>query len=257
MPAVSRIDELLAGPASVVRFCELLGELDRLPEPELRTQLARAEAALASWPDDTRCAGDEIVSDELVPGAMFKPSAVLLRKLEFEPSHGGCAPSFVLEIARAHEFAQLTILSLFAEDIDCEGAEAIVNSPTLSELRDLRLGQRIADAGFHAIASSPYLGKLESLQLSGTLGDDDTAKLLADSPHLAKLVHLQWDDDGLGDEGLWALGMARGLRPDIRSEFLSCLDPARLRERARELGVAQEGSDEALVAALARHVEQT
>ncbi len=224
--ASSRIDELLAGSPSAAHFRELLCELDRLPAGELPTQLARAEAGLASWPDDTRCAGDEIVSGELVPGAMFKPSAVLVRKLEFEPSHGGCTPAFVLEIASAREFARLTILSLFAEDIDCQGAAAIVNSPTLAKLRDLRLGQRIADAGFRAIASSPYLLELESLQLSGTLDDDETAKLLADSPHMAKLVHFQWDGS-LGDEGLRALGMSRWLRPAIRAEFLSCLDAER------------------------------
>lgn len=252
---MSRIDEILAGAPSVAAFCELLAALAQLDARTRDEQIVRAQACLASWPDELRAAGDELLVGE---GVALQPSAVLVRKLAFKPSHAGCAPELVVALARAPELADLTILDLFAEDVDCTGAMAIAESDTLVHLRELRLGQHIADAGFVALARSTKLPRLEVLHLSGTLGDDETAEALAASPRMAMLEQLQWDDDGLSDAGLWALAASPWLRPHLRAEFLACLAPELLRERADELGVDVDAlDDDELVDTLAHAIHKS
>jgi hypothetical protein len=247
------IDALLAAEPSPAVFRALLDELAALEPGELAAALARVARGLAAWPDALRCAGEQILVDE---GIELHPSAVLVRKLAFEPSHGGCSPELVVALARAPELAELTILDLFAEDVDDAGAAAIAASDTLVRLRELRLGQRLSDTGFLALAHTTKLPMLERLHLSGTLGEDETALALADAPLLAKLVELQWDEDGLTDEGLWALGMSRWLRPALRADFLAALEPEQLRERACSRGLEDDTlDDDELIDTLSRTID--
>ena len=161
---------------------------------------AHAEAGLHSWPDELRWAGEKLL-DEAPDGSFtrFKPFARLVRKLEFEPSHAGCDPMLVQQIARAPELGNLTILNLLCEDVDSDGAEAIANSETLVRLKELRLGDRIGDFGLCAIARSPNLQQLERLELRGYMTEDETAVVLANSKLMAKLVELVLDLERLDD----------------------------------------------------------
>lgn len=234
---------LLGEPPSVAVFEQILAHLDEHDGPAFEAALAQAEQGLRGWPDELRCAGEQLFDEDW----KLRPFARLARKLEFEPSHAGCDPDLVQRIARAPELGNLTILNLLSEDIDCDGAEAIANSPTLARLKELRLGDQIADSGLCAIASSPHLQQLERLELRGYIAEDDTAEILANSPHMAKLVDLQLEDDGLGDDGLWALGMSAYIPAELRAHYLEQLDEDTLRDYAEELGEATEGSKESLI----------
>jgi hypothetical protein len=218
---LARLQALLDGPPSLAAFEQILTLLDECRGAELEAGLARADAGLRGWPDELRCAG-ELLLDEAPDGMLtrFKPFASLVRKLEFEPSHAGCDPALIQAIARAPELGNLTILNLVSEDVDCDGAEAIANSRTLTRLRELRLGDRIGDAGLCAIVQSPHLQALEKLELRGYISDDETAEILASSPHMAKLVDLQLDDDGLGPDGYEALANSEFIPAEIRAYFL-------------------------------------
>lgn len=259
MSAVTSLDELLARSPSEEAFRAILDLLGRLAGAELEAGIARAEAALETWPDETRCAGEQVLVDDLESGAPLRPTAVLLRKLAFEPTHGGCEPRFVVALARSPELSRLTILDLSGEDVECDGAEAIATSPVLQGLKDLRLGQRIGDGGFVAIARSPYLARLERLELAGTISDDDTAHALAASPHLTRLARLDVEFDGeadeMADDALWTLGMSRYIPAAIRRELLSSLDLDTLQGRSEELELP-DGADataDTLIAALLDH----
>lgn len=253
---VSSLDALLAGPPSAHAFLAILEQLHRLPDAELPSQIAAVERALEPWPDPLRRAGDEILYEDFT----LRPTAVLVRMLAFEPSHGGCLPSFVAALARAPELSRLTILDLFAEEIDDDGAIAIAESTVLAGLRDLRLGDRLSDQGFLAIARSPRLTQLEALHLAGTLSEDQTAFELADTPRMAKLVRLHvYADDDMSDDGFWALGMSPHLPTSIRAELLAELPPDELRARAAEFDFLADAydSDEALITALTQCSSQS
>lgn len=231
---LARLHALLDERPSVAVFGQILALLDDCRDAELEAGLARAEENLRSWPDELRWAGEQLL-DEAPDGSFlrFKPFARLVRKLEFEPSHAGCDPALVQQIARASELGNLTILNLLCEDVDDDGAEAIANSPTLARLKELRLGDDIHDFGLCAIARSPHLKELERLELRGWISDDESAVVLANSPHMAKLVDLMLEDVGLETDGLWALGMSMYIPAEIRIFYLEALDVATLRERAR------------------------
>jgi hypothetical protein len=217
---LARLQALLEAPPSVAVFGQILAQLDDCRDAELEAGLAHAEAGLRSWPDELRCAGEQLLCE--APDGTFlqlKPSARLVRKLEFEPSHAGCDPALVQLIARAPELGNLTILNLLCEDVDCDGAEAIATSPTLARLKELRLGDKIGDFGLCAIARSPYLKALERLELRGYITEDDSAVVLANSPHMAKLVDLMLEDDGLETDGYWALGMSMYIPAEIRAYY--------------------------------------
>jgi hypothetical protein len=197
--------------------------------------LARAEERLHRWPDEARCAGEQLFGEGTLE---VQPFAVLARKLEFEPSHAGCDPELVQQIAEAPELANLTILNLLVEDVDGDGAAAIANSPTLTQLEELRLGDRIDDYGLCAIAQSPHLKQLEQLELRGFIAEPETAEILANSPHMAKLIDLMLEeDDDLGEDAYWALGMSPYIPAAIRAIYLDALDEDTLRERAHECGI--------------------
>jgi predicted transcriptional regulator len=218
---LSRLQALLDEPPSVAVFEQILALLDQWHDSELEAGLARAEAGLRSWPDELRWAGEQLLGE--APDGTFsriKPIARLVRKLEFEPSEAGCDSALVQLIARAPELGNLTILNLLCEDVDDDGAAAIVNSPTLARLKELRLGDKISDFGLCAIARSPYLEELEQLELRGWISDDETAEILANSPHMAKLADLQLDDDGLGTDGYRALAMSKYIPAEIRAYYL-------------------------------------
>jgi hypothetical protein len=232
--ALARLQALLDEPPSVAAFGQILAWFDDCPDSEIEAELARAEARLRSWPDELRCAGEQLL-DYGPDGtcSRLKPVARLVGKLEFEPSHAGCDPELVQLIARAPELGNLTILSLPCEDVDCDGAAAIANSPTLARLKELRLGDRISDFGLCAIARSPHLKELERLELRGSIAEDDSAVILANSPHMAKLVDLMLEDEGLEDDGYWALGMSKYIPAEIRADYLEQLDVTTLLARAR------------------------
>jgi hypothetical protein len=213
-----------AGQPSVASFEQILAELDAWLGPDLEAALALAEAHLRTWPDELRCAGERVFGEAPDGTWRPKPIARLVRRLEFNPSEAGCDPALVVQIAGAPEFANLTILNLLCEDIDCDGAAAICNSPILAQLRELRLGDRIGDFGLTAIAQSPYLKQLERLELRGFITDDETAVILANSPHMAKLVDLQLEDDGLGLDGHRALALSKHIPAEIRAFYLEQRD---------------------------------
>jgi hypothetical protein len=218
---LARLQALLDERPSVAVFGQILALLDDCRDAELKVALARAEAGLRGWPDELRCAGEQLLEE--VPGKellQFKPTARLVRKLEFEPSHAGCDPEFVQQLARAPELGNLTILNLVCEDIDCDGAAAIANSPTLARLKELRLGADIRDFGLCAIARSPYLKELERLELRGWISEVETAVILADSPHMAKLVDLQLEEDDLEADGYEALATSKYIPATIRAYYL-------------------------------------
>jgi hypothetical protein len=218
---LAQLQALLGEQPSVAVFGQILAQLDGCRGPELEAGLAHAEACLRSWPDELRCAGEQLLA---LDGTLrLKPFAGLVRKLEFEPSHAGSDPSLVQLIARAPELGNLTILNLLCEDVDCDGAEAIANSPTLARLKELRLGDKIGDFGLCAIARSPYLKELERLELRGYIAEDQTAVILANSPHMAKLVDLVLEEDGLENDGYWALGMSMYIPAEIRAYYLERL----------------------------------
>jgi hypothetical protein len=222
---LARLQALLDERPSVAGFGQILAQLDEWSGPELEAGLAHAEACLRSWPDELRSAGEQLLEE--APDGSFlrlKPFAKLVRKLEFEPSHAGCDPELVQLIARAPELGNLTILNLLCEDVDCDGAAAIANSPTLARLRELRLGDKISDFGLCAIARSPHLNMLERLELRGSITEDESAIILANSPHMAKLVDLLLEDDGLETDGYWALGMSMYIPAEIRAYYLEQLD---------------------------------
>jgi hypothetical protein len=218
---LARLDALLDEQPSVAVFGQILAQLDDCHGAELEAGLAHAEARLRSWPDELRCAGEQLLDIADDGTVRIKPLAQLVRKLEFEPSHAGCDPALVQLIARAPEFGNLTILNLLCEDVDSDGAEAIANSETLAQLKELRLGDHIHDYGLCAIARSPHLQKLERLELRGWIADDETAVVLANSPHMAKLVDLQLEDDGLELDGYRALAMSVYIPAEIRAWYLS------------------------------------
>jgi hypothetical protein len=221
---LARLQALLDERPSGVVFGQILAQFDDCRGPELEAGLALAEACLRSWPDEIRWAGEQLL-DEAPDGTFLrlKPCARLVRKLEFEPSHAGCDPALVQLIARAPELGNLTILNLLCEDVDCDGAEAIANSPTLARLKELRLGDKIGDFGLCAIARSPYLKELERLELRGYITEDESAIVLANSPHMAKLVDLMLEDDGLEADGYWALGMSTYIPAEIRAYYLELM----------------------------------
>jgi hypothetical protein len=218
---LARLQALLDEPPSVAVFRQILAQLEDCRDTELEAALALAETCLRSWPDEVRWAGEQLL-DEAPDGTFsrIKPIARLVRKLEFEPSHAGCDPALVQQIARAPELGNLTILNLPCEDVDCDGAAAIANSPTLARLKELRLGDKISDFGLCAIARSPHLKELERLELRGYISEDETAIILANSPHMAKLVDLMLEDDGLETDGYWALGMSMFIPAEIRAYYL-------------------------------------
>jgi hypothetical protein len=221
---VVEMNALFEEPPSVEVFGRILAALDDCQGPELEAALAHAEACLRDWPDEFRCAGEQLL-DEAPDGTVrIKPLARLVRKLEFEPSHAGCDPALVQHIARAPELANLTILNLLCEDVDSDGAAAIADSETLAQLKELRLGDHIGDFGLCAIARSPHLEKLERLELRGYITDDETAVILANSPHMAKLVDLQLDDTGLELDGYRALARSMYIPAEIRAWYLEQID---------------------------------
>lgn len=236
---IAELQELLAEPPSVAVFEQILGRLADWPAGERDDALALAEAALHHWPDEERCAGERLFCegpDGEVVG--FQPYAVLVRRLEFEPSHAGCDPSLIELLARAPELRKLTILNLLCEEVEDAGAEAIAHSATLTRLKQLRLGDRIGDDGLIALARSPNLRELELLELRGHICDDETGVILADSPNMAKLVSLDLElEDDFGEDGCWALGMSHYIPTDDRRYYLSQLEEPALRARASDAGI--------------------
>jgi hypothetical protein len=219
---LTRLQALLDERPSVAVFGRILAQLDECRDPELE---AVVEARLRSWPDELRWAGEQLL--DFAPDGTFlgiKPFARLVRKLEFEPSHAGCDQALVQLIARAPELGNLTILNLLCEDVDSDGAEAIANSPTLVGLKELRLGDKIGDFGLCAIARSPYLKELERLELRGYITEVESAVILANSPHMAKLVDLMLEVDDLDTEGCRALGMSRYIPAEIRAYYREGFD---------------------------------
>ncbi|HLT36588.1 MAG TPA: hypothetical protein VK034_09885 [Enhygromyxa sp.] len=221
---LARLQALLDGQPSIAAFAQILELLDDCDGPELDAALAHAEVRLRSWPDQLRCAGERLLGEAPDGSVRIKPIARLVRKLEFEPSHAGCDSALVQLLARAPELGNLTILSMPCEDVDCDGAEAIANSPTLAGLKELRLGGKIGDFGFCAIALSPHLQQLERLELRGYISEDETAVILANSPHMAKLVDLEIDDDGVEIDGYRALATSRYIPTEFRAWWLEQLD---------------------------------
>ena len=240
---------LLERAPSLAVFGQILEQLDECPGPELEAALAHAEAGLLRWPDELRWAGEQLLDLSDAACLRIKPFGRLVRKLEFEPSHAGCTPELVELIARAPELGNLKILNLLAEDVDCDGAAAIANSPTLAGLEQLRLGDKLGDVGLVAIARSPHLNALEQLELRGYVGEEETAIILANSPRMAKLVDLQLEDEGLEADAPWALGMSMYIPAQIRADYLDWLDAATLREMARasDIECPTEGSKSKLI----------
>lgn len=202
---LAELQPLLDQPPSVSAFEQILARLDDWPAPELEAVIAHVEAALQRWPDEARCAGEQLLSEGPDGAVGVKAYAVLVRRLEFEPSHAGCEPWLIVLIARAPELRNLTILNLPCEDVEGVGAEAIASSTTLAKLKQLRLGDRIDDGGLCAIANSTAFPQLELLELRGWISDDETAEVLANSPLMTKLVGLNLEDDGLSEDGYRAL----------------------------------------------------
>jgi hypothetical protein len=248
---VANLRALLKQPPSVQAFEQILALFDSWPGSTLQDGLAQAGAALERWPAETRCAGEALFTGDNATGEL-KPAAVLARKFALEPSEAGCDLSLVQLIAQAPELANLEVLDLLCEDIDSDGAIAITESSTLRNLRVLRLGDKIDDAGWSALAGARNLAKLEKLELRGWLSDEETAFELAASPLMAKLMDLELEVDGLSDEGYWALGMSEHIPPGIRRGFLEEMDAATLKDKARALGLggAKGQSKRGLIKAL-------
>jgi hypothetical protein len=73
------------------------------------------------------------------------------------------------------------------------GFAALVTSPRMTTIEELWVGGcSIDDAGVAALARSPYTGWLRALNLHGNPLTVESARLLADSPLAAQLVHLSF-----------------------------------------------------------------
>jgi uncharacterized protein (TIGR02996 family) len=105
--------------------------------------------------------------------------------------------------------AGLVALDLKDNGIGDAGAEALAQSPHLTNLRVLNLGYNwIGDAGARALAQSPHLTNLRELNLSSSWIREAGAEALAQSPHLTNLRVLNLSYNGIGDAGAEALAQS-------------------------------------------------
>jgi uncharacterized protein (TIGR02996 family) len=119
-------------------------------------------------------------------------------------------------LATSATFANLTALDLRDNNLADAAISAIVASPHWTKLRELRLGSnKVATKGIQALVQWPGLERLNLLDLWVNYGIADAgAKLLADSPRAANLVHL--------DLGYTTL-TAKGVLPLAKSSHLTRL----------------------------------
>ena len=121
-----------------------------------------------------------------------------------------------MELASSPSLQQLNSLSLYANAIGPQGAEALAASPYLARLTCLDLDglstrhgdwvNNISDRGAEALAASPYLTRLGKLSLYHNEIGDPGARALAASPTLANLVDLKLHGNYLiTDDGVEAL----------------------------------------------------
>ncbi|MBO0697704.1 MAG: TIGR02996 domain-containing protein [Zavarzinella sp.] len=93
-----------------------------------------------------------------------------------------------------------------------QGVEALMGSPQLSSLTELKLGgNSLGSAGLRAIAQSPYVRGLERLDLQRNDVWDDGLKYLAASPTLAGLGRLDLERTRTGNDGVLALARSKHL----------------------------------------------
>jgi uncharacterized protein (TIGR02996 family) len=149
----------------------------------------------------------------------------------------------IAELASAECLTNLTSLHLPYNDLGVVGAEALARSTKLTKLvrLDLTRNGTIGAAGVTALVESPNLGALGELRLAYVRAGSDVARLaalpglsrlrvldlnnhyvgpqgvaaLAKSAHLRRLVRLTLAFNNLGDDGVKALLQAAWL-PDLR-----------------------------------------
>jgi uncharacterized protein (TIGR02996 family) len=131
---------------------------------------------------------------------------------------GGCAVGLkgAQALAASPTFANLTSLDLRDNNLADAAITTIVASPHWTKLRELRLGSnKVGTKGIEALVQWPGLERLSLLDLWVNYGIADAgAKLLAESPRAANLLHL--------DLGYTTL-TAKGVLPLAKSPHLTHL----------------------------------
>lgn len=143
-------------------------------------------------------------------GAQALANLAELRSLSLNSTQFG--DEGVQTIARS-EMASLTKLYLRYNQISAEGAKALGNSKTFSNLALLDLRQNsIGDPGARAIAESAYLQQLTRLDLGENAIGDVGAHALAQSPSLTNLIELRLGQNPISAAGREALQARFGHR---------------------------------------------
>lgn len=119
-------------------------------------------------------------------------------------------PEGAQALAQAPGSARIKALDLSGNRLGVEGVHALIQSPHLSDLRELILGtwmvrNDIGDDGALLLSAWPALRTLEILSVyNDTLGPEG-AQALAASPHMRNLRVLDLSHNRIGDAGLAAL----------------------------------------------------
>jgi len=239
---------LLSQEPSIEAFERVFRFFDDYEGVAFTEALEYAEAHLQDWPDDMRCEGELLfVEEDGCWTDKLKPQARLVRKCEFEPSHAGVPCSYLKSIVQSPTLEKLTILSILDLEDDIPGTfevDAVVKlltqAPLARQLKKLEIGGDMSDDGFLAIAFAPHFEQLEVLSLRGNIEEDETAFELAGSPHMAKLVELVSDFEGVTEEGFLAMGMSKYMPIDFRIDFLEEVSMEMLEMEAAEFGIQCE-----------------
>src|SRR5262245_40508728 len=116
-------------------------------------------------------------------------------------------------LAESRYLARVRILDLNdGNRIGSKGVEALMESPHLANLRELKLGRNaLGSPSARAIAESRHVRGLRLLKLERNDMFDDGLRFLAVSPHLAGLELLDLERTRTGDDGVKALAKSKHL----------------------------------------------
>jgi uncharacterized protein (TIGR02996 family) len=114
---------------------------------------------------------------------------------------GGIAESGVQALVASANLSNLRRLDLRNNAMEAWAARNMVENFRLDGLQDLDLGGCLSTAGVRAVAAARKLRGLRSLGLSGSSLRDDSAYVLAGSPHLGGLQCLDLRDNPLSPAG--------------------------------------------------------
>jgi uncharacterized protein (TIGR02996 family) len=142
-------------------------------------------------------------------------SVTLANLTSLDLCDNGLADSAVSAIVTSPTWPKLKELSLGSNKITTKGVESLVNWPGLERLNLLNLwvNYGVGDEGAKLLAESPRVANLLHLDLGYTSLTARGLLTLSKSPHLARLRHLNIEGNKVGDPGIQTLAKSNILAP--------------------------------------------